>query len=334
MPQSSVLLVSHSLDYSGAPHALLSLARSFRELGCTVDLYSKSRGPLEIDFFRLNVGRYRPDHFYDVCVLNTTLGLYLGRAIGYRARRTFGWVHESPTFNRYNSLMNYASLPLDGISGLLGVADFQVKALRTALPGVDVDRFDLTVGPESNHLNFQNRQEKRGGKIVRVCIVGSEERRKGLYKLSGLNSICSRFPDRKVEIKIIGLGKDFLNNPHPFKVGTNINFSCFGRLDHNSTLGHISQSDILLSLSEDEVKPLIILEAVVAQTLVVASEIPAHVELSEEFSDIVVAECPLELLFSLPMQLIRRECSPSPNLESLSRYSWNEFLERTGAFFL
>jgi glycosyltransferase involved in cell wall biosynthesis len=92
-----LLLVSHQLDYSGAPNALLSAAAVLREMGNEVDLLPLAEGPLEAEFSAIGVRRIRATNFrgYDLIILNTAVSARVAHLIP-GGEKYLIWLHESP----------------------------------------------------------------------------------------------------------------------------------------------------------------------------------------------------------------------------------------------
>jgi glycosyltransferase involved in cell wall biosynthesis len=100
-----ILLVSHQLDYSGAPNALLSSARVMREMGLDVDLLALADGPLELEFRSIGVPRIRDTSFlgYHWIILNTAVSARIAQHIPVQARYCL-WIHESPSLFVHSDL--------------------------------------------------------------------------------------------------------------------------------------------------------------------------------------------------------------------------------------
>jgi hypothetical protein len=79
-------------------------------------------------------------------------------------------------------------------------------------------------------------------------------------------------------------------------------------------------------LSEDEVKPMIALEALAMNKLIYASKIAAHEELEKEFSNFYVYDNPLEEIFKINKKIIDIQ-KIKKSEEELKKYSWQEFIK-------
>jgi glycosyltransferase involved in cell wall biosynthesis len=100
-----VLLVSHQLDYSGAPLALLEASKILLNLGFTVRLFPLSQGPLsrEFEVAGVQVLSKLETHNVDRIVLNTSVCARLANLIYDRAQFIL-WIHESPLLFLHSDL--------------------------------------------------------------------------------------------------------------------------------------------------------------------------------------------------------------------------------------
>jgi glycosyltransferase involved in cell wall biosynthesis len=87
---------------------------------------------------------------------------------------------------------------------------------------------------------------------------------------------------------------------------------------------------VLLSLSIDEVKPLTILEAISLGIPVVATNIPAHMELAVEFKAVTCVPTPIAFIFEHASEISQALMAVNNGDRlSLERYQWSAFKERT-----
>ena len=96
-----VLLVSHQLDYSGAPLALLELAVTLREAGHEVFLAALASGPLGNDFLARGIRPYQSrSQVLDLYVANTVVAVPAALALAPSPDRVLAWIHETAFFFR------------------------------------------------------------------------------------------------------------------------------------------------------------------------------------------------------------------------------------------
>jgi glycosyltransferase involved in cell wall biosynthesis len=327
----NVLLVSHQLDRSGAPIALLHLARALIDLGHSVSLISFRTGPLIEEFQVAGVkisSSVGPNEF-NVCFLNTVFGCQFAPNIRPLVKTVIAWIHESPTFYRYHPKLSFDAIPDDHIDIIMGVAGFQVAALKDRFPKKTILRFDNTFYVPLGHQEdgIEKSQVGFDDNVLKVAIVGSLEPRKGLNALAQLVGYAGY---RIIEFHCAGLtdldipkisGELLLN---PF-----IKFVCYGKVGQGKVLEILRNSDLLLSLSHDEVKPLTILEAISVGTPVVCADIPAHSELAHEFGNLIlVSRAPLTAIRSFEkVSIDRRRTAPCQH-PRLRLYNPTAFLGR------
>jgi len=96
-----VLLISHQLDYSGAPLALLELARVLQGLGHDVHLAALGPGPLGNEFLTHGVRPYQPrSPAFDLYIANTVVSVPAALALAPSADSVLAWIHETGFFFR------------------------------------------------------------------------------------------------------------------------------------------------------------------------------------------------------------------------------------------
>jgi glycosyltransferase involved in cell wall biosynthesis len=326
-----ILLISHQLDFSGAPFALLSFARALRYLGHQVQLATLKPGPLEAAFSAEGVEvSNRTSGIYDLILGNTVLSSSVLPKLRKKTGVIATWIHESPTFYRYHAALAFSNIAIDALDCILGVAAFQVNELQKIAKGKSVARFDNTHNLSSSQLagkpepGFLNKEHNP----LKICIIGGAEKRKGLYRLEKLAALPS--PDRKINFTVIGNSVENITAPISSLNLRNIAIDAPGILPRKIVLDILKESDLCLCLSEDEVKPLTIIESLSVGTPVIATKIPAHLELSAEFDSVVCTDDPIAHIVN------RTNSDQSIVLDennkfstSIYRYSWESFLYRT-----
>jgi glycosyltransferase involved in cell wall biosynthesis len=321
-----ILLVSHQLNRSGAPQALLDLGRAFRALGCHVSMASLNDGPLGDDFQKAGiVPANEADGPFDLCIANTVLTAGVVPDLKSTIPVVVMWIHESPTFYRYYPGLAYSHIPADQVDYILGVADFQVDALRQQFPGIPVRRFDNTFGggPARAKAAAAGPQTP-----LKICIVGSPEPRKGCYRLGRMSDLGR--PARQVQILLVGIEPDAVAGfMHPSQVPPDVYIQATGKIPHETVMHYLAFSDIYMALSEDDVKPLGVLEALSLQRPVIATDIPAHRELHEEFPHIVCTDGPLDYAWAVAAGQAHLDAGDAAAIaRGMARYSWPAFVER------
>ncbi len=320
---TKALLISHQLDYSGAPIALLDLATALKECGVDVTVGFLRYGPLSEEYAKRGIllkNSFKLD--FDFCIANTILAIKKLPDLKGRIPKLLGWVHESPTFYKYNNELSFDSIPIESIDLLMGVADFQVAHMRSKFAKTPIIRFDNTF----NVLELEDIDFKKSNGMLRICLIGSLEKRKGFYKLRDF--FARPDPGILICLELVGVNASdiniiFLDGMCPSWLKINAH----GKISRTETCKLIARSDFYVSLSEDEVKPLTVLEAASLGIPSVLSLIPAHKELSLEFDNVTLSTNPIELAINLYKSKDPKIIN-SKKVRSF-RYNWNSFLGRS-----
>jgi len=102
MSSMNILLVSHQLDYSGAPIALLELAKSLLRLKHSVSISSLQTGPLLTEFAKSGVIQFDSSKNisddYDLIIANTALSVPPSLNFRKSSKKVLAWIHESEYF--------------------------------------------------------------------------------------------------------------------------------------------------------------------------------------------------------------------------------------------
>lgn len=331
------LLLSHQLDRSGAPLALLDLAIALKSFEVDVEVLSIRDGPLAIEFrqhsipvsFDRQAGRC-----FDLLVANTLIGAQVSPALGMSAMKRVAWIHESPTFYRYHPRLSFDYLPAAWFDLIAGVARFQVAALKSRFPDSRVIRFDNVFrGPQNHDASLLGKSVAQDG--VNLALIAGFEPRKGVASLRLLYKID--FPVcRPITIHCFGMSVEDVNSILPAPLPHNLKVMGHGKVSRNTVYSGIRACDAMISLSQDEVKPLTILEAVSAGKDCFVTRIPAHEELASEFEHVKLYIDPLEGVlraFGCESNYLNQrqshELQATLDIDSAGRYSWEAFLART-----
>jgi glycosyltransferase involved in cell wall biosynthesis len=262
-----VLLLSHQLDFSGAPLALRQMARVLRLDGHEVSLLSLKDGPLRESFTQLGVhcgsineAIQRPD----LVVANTVLTVPLSHRLRAKGIRTFNWIHEATWF--LNALrIDRVAAGFDQVTEIIVPSQFMVEELSSTFPNALFAVLpNLVDVPQPSKLN-------RGHWFV---VPGNWETRKGQAKL--LQIMQGQGLD--LPVKFLGAAARDLSFP---KV-----YTFTGQVDHERALEHIASAKMVVSPAVSETQNLTVLEAIGKHTPILLSDIPAHRELASYFEGI------------------------------------------------
>lgn len=263
-----ILLISHQLDYSGAPLALLELARVLRQLGHDVALASLSPGPLADEFSAHEVRPLRSrEEQFDLYVANTVLTVPAALSLARSPDRVLAWIHETKYFFRI--------LRADP-------GDFSLSELRfAAFPArFQIEEFAEWM-PAAVRVQLRN--------CVRMPVIVPSATSEHYYVCPG------RWEARKNQARLLELTRALPVEPTIWFVGAERppgvppSIHRFpGTVSPAESKRIIALSMGLVSPSLAEAQPLTVIEATMAGRPVLLSDIPAHRELQEAMTDVVL----------------------------------------------
>ena len=96
----NILLLTHQLDYSGAPIALLRLAETLVYQGHSISLGTFKAGPLGVEFEKLGAQQFHPSlaKNYDLYFANTFQTVPAALNMAPNSNKVVAWIHESRDF--------------------------------------------------------------------------------------------------------------------------------------------------------------------------------------------------------------------------------------------
>jgi glycosyltransferase involved in cell wall biosynthesis len=263
-----VLLLSHQLDYSGAPLALLELAGALRAAGHEVGLAALAAGPLGDEFKSLGVRPMpSPDRAFDLYVANTVLSVPAALSLAPTPDKVLAWIHETEFFFR--------------ILGA-GPRDFALDRLRfAAFPArFQLDEFAPWM-PAAVRMQLRN--------CVRMPPAEPTAVLPEHYACTGPWAV------RKNQVRLLELLKGLAKAPTVWFVGADrppgiaaAAHRFMGRLRPAEAKRVIAGSRGLISPSLSEAQPLTAIEAAMAGRPVLLSDIAAHRELKQAMPDVIL----------------------------------------------
>lgn len=268
----NILLVSHQLDYSGAPIALLELAKSLLRLKHSVSIASLQIGPLLTEFAKLGVKQFdsskNTSDDYDLVVANTVLSVPPSLSFTKSSKKVLAWIHESEYF-------------------------FQI--LKKTPKNFRLDELEFAVFPAKFQLDEFSKWMPKTIKIqLKNCVQIPEDIR--ISEDADPYIVCSgKWEERKSQIKLIHLLKNVCDAPEVYFTGASNpmipldgKFKFTGPLTPLEAKFRIARSRGLVSCSISEVQPLVAIEAMMLRVPVMLSDIPAHRELKFLAPDILL----------------------------------------------
>jgi len=260
------LLISHQLDFSGAPIALYQMAKALRKLGHKVYLVSLAEGPLANSFLEIGVIPFSESIPFDICIANTVLSVPLAIHLNPDAKKIFAWIHEA---NYFFDIMGITpnALSIDKLKYVGFPSKFQI------------DEFAKFI-PNGSLMQFKNWVETPFGfsqDAIRYYVVsGSWETRKNQIKLIEL----LRFFNISDKILFLGASRP--------EIAFENNLIFLGNVDPLESKKIIANSSGLISCSLSETQNLAAIEAMLSGVPVLLSSIAVHQELKECMPEVLL----------------------------------------------
>jgi hypothetical protein len=265
-----ILLVSHQLDYSGAPLALFSLAKALTFLGASVKLRSFYDGPLRRDFEQHGIEVLRSLtatllQRTSVIVANTLLSIPPAVEIAKEETDVIGWVHESleflPLLKRHPDHqpgLNPDQLALEKLALAIFPSHFQLDQFMPYLGN--------TKGTVLQNLVEQPFRARADQCNYDFSVCGDWNARKGQSEM------VRHVDDLRPGTRIAAIGAV---EPTGYP-SSRLNIHFLGPLLPSDARRTLAESRVFLSNSSAETSNLAAIEALMAGRTAVLSDIPAH----------------------------------------------------------
>lgn len=279
--KNSVLLLSHELSLTGAPIALMNMAKILKSMGFAPIVLSPKNGELEIELQQnlidyvvepyLLVKLYRKDrklyHFlesFSVIVFNTIDTLKYARYLSLNCRKIC-WVHEGEFGYKCAEACFDVKEAFSYMDEVYSVGSYSKSFTDKYVP-VEKSKI-LLYGIENLRVvpSYKNNDKLTFG-IVGVCC----ERKGTDLFVKAVNNLSENVR-KNCFFKVIGqmANNDFCNKLKLLARQENIVFT--GQLSHEETLKEISGLDVIVCPSLDDPMPIVCTEAMQLRKVVVCS---------------------------------------------------------------
>jgi glycosyltransferase involved in cell wall biosynthesis len=258
------LLISHNLSYSGAPIALLAMAKALRRLGEQPLVVSLADGPLRSYFqeARIEVAdRVNPAAIAFV-LANTIVSVPAALQFKQFGVPVAAWIHESLYFFRLLQA-SPNDCGLKDLDLVFTPSRFQIEELQPFLSANAAYQLRNTV-----------RQEwfRPAGSDSLYAVTGQWEQRKGQAELL----VLAQGSARNCRFKFIGACQ-----PDQFRHSTTgLQHQFLGAIGPEQARLEIAKSAAIVSCAAAEVQNLSAIEALIAGRPALLSDIPPHRSLS------------------------------------------------------
>ena len=266
------LLISHDLSYSGAPVALLALAKALQRIGeSPVVAPLAGGGPLGAKFLESGIEVVSKIDRGDISfvIANTILSVPMALRFKRPGTPIAAWIHESSYFFRILNI-SPQQCGLHHLDVVLAPAKFQLVELEPFLRPGSAYQFRNMVRQDSF---------RPPGDETMVAVCGQWEARKGQAQLLDLER-CSAAGCR---FKFIGAERPAGHGDAGVSPSQHV---FLGSVDPDKAKMEIARSGALVSCAEAETQNLCAIEALMAGRPVLLSDIDAHRMLADQIPNV------------------------------------------------
>jgi glycosyltransferase involved in cell wall biosynthesis len=275
-----LLLVSHQLDFSGAPNALLSAAGVLCEMGYEIDLLPLAEGPLEAEFLSLGVRRIRSTNFrgYHLIILNTAVSARVAPHIPDDVKYLM-WLHESPLLFVHSDIPFIVSKAAERAAALLFPTESTAQewgrygSLRSDEKLIFHCLAPVTIPSLTTEARLALAQQTVEMNPVRIITIDPVEYFRGHKVLArALQHMTARGVD--VHYTAAGASPSTIRALFPFLQSDRLNAT--DRIPRAKILNYLAESHIYVSVSAFATQNLGLCEARLMGIPAVISDIPVH----------------------------------------------------------
>ena len=275
--RKKTLLISHQLDFSGAPVALFHLAKALIQINHDVELVSLHKGGgLLADFKQIGV-KYREEksldvNEYDAVVFNTVISTQLIPKIKNRKTKFILWIHESP----FLAGLAWSNSVYMSRTENVDLIIFPTEACKNEWDGlIDTSGSISLLSPvdipdEIKQINCEHRRI-----IKTYCIIDPRE---SYRNIQIIEREILNFPDEAV-FNFVGCDMPDTKMASDLRSKRNVEVRWHGRVARKAALEILAKSDIYISATCLATQNRGFCEAIMLNKTVLVSSIKAHVEI-------------------------------------------------------
>lgn len=273
-----ILLVSHELTNTGAPIALLGLAKILREMDYFVVVYSPLRGPLSSEFkkndipviilrklfFRISASALKS---FCLIVCNTVVAYKYVKILDKKNINYMWWLHEAAYFESFFQKRPESLNVIRSAKNIYTVSKFSRSFISKYNDNVKILNFGIT----DDSFKYNSGVEKYD-KTVFILPAS-------IIPVKGQDILIKAFGDleekycKKIEVVFCGSKGNDLKYYNDFvnKISKYEYMKYLGELSHDETLKLISESNVLVLPSRGDSYSIITIEALMLDKPVLIS---------------------------------------------------------------
>lgn len=284
-----VLLVSHTLENTGAPRAIINMAMSIKESGNIPIILSFKNGALKKDCDRngipvlleplsrfknkLDFTTIRFFDSFDCIILNTIVSLSIAPALEKVKSYKIAWIHEGKMeFEKSKSTIDYGRC-FRYIDEVFAGGYYAKTYADNYLPKNKKSKILLYGIEDKGEIEIIDNQIEKEGKI-RISVLGTLCERKGQdLVVDALNYIDASIMD-KIQVDFVGSERDAnITKKLNSALSEFSNVHYFDEMPLDDLLNYMkNEMDILLCPSRDDPMPIVVTEAMRLKKVVIVSQ--------------------------------------------------------------
>ena len=271
--KKKILLVSHQLDFSGAPLALLEMAKSSISLGYEVFLISlRPDAGLANEFKKVGVTVLNKANIneYNYIVFNTVLST---RAIPTNSglkEKLILWIHESP----YLQGLGWSKSVRMQNAAYVNKIIFPTFACHNEWKKfITINDYSILPSPVEIPVHIQLEKKQNCKSKPEYCIIDPREDYRGISRIE------ESIQNYKGDAVFHFVGS---NPPSDQSYPNSVQVHYYGRIGREQTISILNRSDYYISATCMATQNRGLCEAIKLKKYCIISEIDAHVEIIEK----------------------------------------------------
>ena len=290
---SDILLISHDMNYRGAPLMLYNMAKILNECGYGVDVACDTNGELNNIFVNNGCGVLYFTDFnlkeediikymggYKLIIVNTLALWRIIPRLKCLNKKIVWWLHEEESAY---SILNvdlkkielYNNLKIYGV-GIKAIEAFKNHTSKKVL--INCLQWGIEDGVGERHLiNYE------AGKLI-FAVIGPVTYIKGQDFLIDTLNKCSKKITDNIEVMIIGDISEELKKEYE----KNTSVKCFGKLNHERLMKLYDKIGIVLSVSRNDTFPVALIEGMMTKKVCVMSDAVGTTEFISNYENGII----------------------------------------------
>lgn len=290
--KKEILMVSHEMNYRGAPLMLLNLADVLVESGFCVDIVCDSKGDLYetllkkkyglLYFTDFNFGEKEIEKYfgeYKLIIANTLALWRIITRLECINKKIIWWLHEEES--AYEILKpDFSKIKIYNNLKIYGVGAKAIDAFKKFCPqDITIDSFRWGIENKYSDTKF----DYSNGKLV-FAIIGPDSYIKGQDFLIDTLKNCSRDILNNIEILLIGDISESKKEIYE-KVPA---VKCLGIMTHTELMDMYERIGVILSVSRNDTFPVVLIEAMMRRRVCMMSDVVGTAEFISNYRNGII----------------------------------------------